>query len=279
MGKGTFYRVFPARHVGQYFPPDLPSIRHLVINSLAQQALLEKKHLSAWLLPNVLDFEKPPPAPNSYVADLRQTLGLGPYDYLMLQPTRVVPRKGIVHAVELLQRLDDPRCKSLLLTHPAGDEGVAYLHDLQSQADKSGVTLLYVAQHFAPTRRTTPKGQKIYSLWDAYKVADFVTYPSLIEGFGNALLEAVYFRVPALVNRYPVYKADIASRGFDFVEIDGVVSIEAVERVARILHGTGDRQRMVEHNFTLGREHYSYRVAQATLVEVLNSFDWEKRLN
>ena len=63
-------------------------------------------------------------------------------------------------------------------------------------------------------------GRKVYTLWDAYVHADFVTYPSLIEGFGNALLETLYFRLPALVNRYAVYAADIAPQGFDLVEID-----------------------------------------------------------
>jgi len=34
-------------------------------------------------------------------------------------------------------------------------------------------------------------------------------YPSLFEGFGNAFLEAVYYRKPMLVNRYSIFIADI----------------------------------------------------------------------
>jgi hypothetical protein len=48
-------------------------------------------------------------------------------------------------------------------------------------------------------------GRKIYSLADIYPHADFVTYPSLIEGFGNAFLEAIYFRKPLLMQRYDGY--------------------------------------------------------------------------
>jgi glycosyltransferase involved in cell wall biosynthesis len=257
----------------RYFPPDLPSIRHLVINSLAQQALLDKKNIRAWLLPNIFDFDETPPAPDAYTQDLRRSVGLDPHDRLILQPTRVIPRKGIELALELLRQLKDRHSKKLLLTHAAGDEGMDYLENLQAQAEESGVTLLYAADRFAPSRGMTPDGRKTYSLWDAYKVADFVTYPSWIEGFGNALLETIYFQLPALVNRYPVYRADIAPLGFDFVEIDGSISSQAVERVSHILDNAQERRQMVEHNFVLGRRHFSYAAAQSILVEVIGTLD------
>jgi glycosyltransferase involved in cell wall biosynthesis len=254
----------------QCFPPDLPSIRHLVINSLAQEALLQRRDLAAWVLPNVFDFETPPPAPDRFNADLRAALGLAPEDRLILQPTRVVPRKGIELAIELLRRLGDPRCK-LVITHPAGDEGMDYLHSLQNLAHRAGVDLRYVAGRFGAARRVVPDGARTYSLWDAYVRADFVTYPSLVEGFGNALLETVYFRLPALVNRYPVYVADIGPLGFDFVEIEGEVTDESVARVRRLLDDGGHCREMVEHNFALARLHFSYAVAESRLEEVLQS--------
>jgi glycosyltransferase involved in cell wall biosynthesis len=43
------------------------------------------------------------------------------------------------------------------------------------------------------------------SLWELYAHADFITYPSLYEGFGNAFLEAVYFKKPLLINRYAIF--------------------------------------------------------------------------
>jgi glycosyltransferase involved in cell wall biosynthesis len=252
------------------FPPDLPTVRHLVINSLAQDALLQRRGMSARVLPNVFDFEIPLPAVDPFNADLRAALGLAPGDRLILQPTRVVPRKGIELAIELLRRLGDPRCK-LVITHPAGDEGIEYLRSLQDLARRTGVDLRYAADRFSAARRVAPDGTRTYSLWDAYVRADFVTYPSLIEGFGNALLETVYFRLPALVNRYPVYVADIAPLGFDFVEIEGQVTDEAVARVRRLLHDEGRRREMVEHNFALARRHFSYAVAESRLREVFDS--------
>ncbi|MFN2352235.1 MAG: hypothetical protein ABR497_09850 [Kiritimatiellia bacterium] len=52
---------------------------------------------------------------------MRQEMGLQPDDLLILQPTRIVPRKGIEHAVTLIKMLDNPRCK-LIVPHEAGDE-------------------------------------------------------------------------------------------------------------------------------------------------------------
>lgn len=84
-------------------------------------------------------------------------------------------------------------------------------------------------------RQELADGRKIYTLCDACPHADFVTYPSLYEGFGNALIETVCFRKPALVNRYSVYVDDIVPCGFQFVEIDGAITDEAVTAVRDLL--------------------------------------------
>ena len=163
-------------------------------------------------------------------------------ELFILQPTRVVPRKGVELAIELVRRLNEPGNRQrllgkesvLVITHHAGDEGWDYPHQLENQASEAGIRLVYVADRFAPTAGIR-EGEKIYALWDAYVHADFVTYPSFVEGFGNALLETLYFRVPALVNRYDVYAADIGPLGFDLVEIDGGITEAAVEDVIQVI--------------------------------------------
>jgi glycosyltransferase involved in cell wall biosynthesis len=251
-----------------YFPPDLPNLRHAVINSAAGRALKERRGLNSTLIPNVFDFDTPPPSIDDYNADFRQAIGLVESDWLILQPTRIIPRKGIELAIELLARLNEPRAK-LVITHRAGDEGLDYLHALQQQAAASGVDLRSVADMVDDQRRMTADGRKVYSLWDVYPHADFVTYPSLIEGFGNALLETIYFKRPALVNRYPVYAEDIAPLGFQFVEIDGQVTDEAVAAVRGFLEHPEKGPGIVEHNYHLAQEHYSYRPLSQLLAEII----------
>ncbi len=250
------------------FPPDLPNLRHVVINSPAQQALRERRGLVSTIVPNVLDFDAPPPGVDDYNANLRTAIGLTPDDLLILQPTRIVPRKGIELAIELVRRLGLNGCR-LCLTHPAGDEGLDYLRELQARAAATGVDLRYIADRFGSRRGCLPDGRQVYSLWDAYPHANLVTYPSLYEGFGNALLEAVYFRRPVLVNRYPVYAADIGPLGFDFVEIAGQITAEAVAQVRRLLTDPALRLEMVERNYALARQHFSYARLRADLADLL----------
>lgn len=259
------------------FPPNLPSVRHVVINSLAQTALRDRLGVEAALLPNIFDFEGVAPTLTDFNADLRSTLGLNDDSLFILQPTRVIPRKGIELALDLVQRLNEPASRArllgkesvLVITHHAGDEGSGYLRQLEQQAKRVGVRLIYAADRFAPAA-SIEGGRKIYALWDAYVHADFVTYPSFIEGFGNALLETLYFRLPALVNRYPVYAADLSPQGFNLIEVNGRITDQAVERAIEVISDPYQRRRMTAHNYHVARQHYSYEAVTPTIAHLLS---------
>jgi len=253
----------------RYFPPRLPSIRHTVINSPAQHDLKARFGLDAVVVPNVFDFEVPAPQPDAYSADLRTAIGLSPEERLILQPTRIIRRKGIELAIELVGRLGDPRNK-LVLSH-ATDVDPVYLAELTALADQMGVDMRVPLDQIDSVRATRD-GHKVYGLWDVYPHADFVTYPSLYEGFGNALIEAIYFKLPTLVNRYSVYAADIGPLGFDLVEIDGQVTDEAVEATRELLESPARRAQMVETNYGLAAEHFSYGAVERALRPLLESF-------
>ncbi len=248
------------------FPPNLPSITQVAINSLAVQDLQKRRGIPSVLLPNVFDYETPAPTQDEYNADFRQAIGLADDDFFILQPVRIIRRKGLELAIELVARLNDPRCKMIFTHHEDAD--VAYLRELQTQAERAGVEMRMVSEHIAP-QRGEDNGRKLYTLWDAYAHADFVMYPSLYEGFGNALLETIYFKKPALVNRYSVYAADIGPLGFEFVEIDGRVTGEAVAQVRALLHDAERVQRMVEHNYALALEYFSYAALERILRRLL----------
>ena len=251
-----------------YFPPDLPNLKHACINSQAQRDLQARRGIDSILLPNVFDFATPAPGIDDYNADFRQAIGLSDDDWLILQPTRVIARKGIELAIEILARINDPRAK-LVITHHAGDEGLEYLHQLQQLAAASKVDLRYVAAQVDDARRMTDDGRKIYSLWDTYPHADLVAYPSLYEGFGNALIETIYFRKPAFVNRYSVYADDIGPLCFQFVELDGVVTDEVVTAVHNYLIHPDKTKSIVSHNYKLGQQYFSYQTLEKLLSQIL----------
>jgi glycosyltransferase involved in cell wall biosynthesis len=251
------------------FPPALPNVRHVSISSLAAASLRDRRGLDSMVIPNVFDFGHPRPRPRPDVRrDMREELGMDG-GALIVQPTRVVPRKGIELTIELAGRIEDPHAV-VLITSPAGDEGLDYLVALERQAERAKVNLRYAADRFAPDHEGRPIGPA-HSLTEAYLAADLIAYPSLYEGFGNALLEAVFFGKPVFVNRYPVYEADIRPLGFRFVEIDGAVTDETVEGVRALLADPERQEADAEHNFAIGQAHLGYDRLEQGLAELLKT--------
>jgi len=242
-------------YLNSVFPPALRWISHTVINSSAQQQLALRRGISSLLIPNVMDFKNPPTGIDEYNKDLRKELGVADDELFVLQPTRIVPRKGIEHAIEVLARL--PRKSVLVISHSSGDEGNDYLHRVEEYARFMKVKTIFKSDRINETR-STKKGKKIYALQDLYPHADFVTYPSLMEGFGNAFLETVYFRKPILINNYPIYAYDIKPLGFKAVEIEGFVTQHTVDHILKVLDDPRKRQKMVDTNYELGKRYFSY---------------------
>ncbi len=145
----------------------------------------------------------------------------------ILQPTLVIRRIGIELALILVQSLS-LRKPSLFITDADSDQGREYWLWLAREAEVLGVHLRKV-DCIVRSERSNTGSRKFNALWDIYPHADRVTCASLYEGFGNALLEAIYFRRPIVANRYPVNNADIKPLGFEFIEINGFVSPDAVQ--------------------------------------------------
>ena len=245
------------------FPPALPSVRHVVINSVQAHQLAARIGMPAMVIPNVMDFETPPPPPDAYAVTAREDLHLSPEQYLVLQPTRIIQRKGIEHAIELVRRLGLPA--ELVISHAAGDEGTDYEKRLREFSSLLNVTVNFESDIVAPTRGTTHDGRKIYSLADIYPQADLVTYPSTIEGFGNAFLEAVYYKRPLVVNNYSIYEADIKPKGFQVIEFDGYISQKTLDETRYLLTHPEKTQEICEHNFALARRFFSYSMLERRL--------------
>ncbi len=254
----------------KYFPPHLSNVQHLVINTRAKRDL-EKRGLQSIYLPNIFDFDRTPPRPDEYNLDLRSKLGLTESDIYFLQPTRVIPRKGIELAIELVHRLDDLPIK-LIITHHAEYNSQDYLAQLMAQAEACKVDLRYLPHLFRPQRHNAKNEEKIYSLWDAYVYADFVTYPSLYEGFGNALIETLFFKKPFLVNRYPIYQDDIEPTGLQAVTIDGTITDQTVLDVRMLLADPQRISDMTAHNAQVASQNFSYQTAQSILEEIFKGF-------
>ncbi|MHB1035506.1 MAG: glycosyltransferase [Pirellulales bacterium] len=157
----------------------------------------------------------------------------------------------------------------LVVTHESGDEGLDYRRALVHLAKSGGVDLRFIDARVHGQRGTDPEGRKIYSFADAYRHADLVSYPSLYEGFGNAFLEAVYFRKPLVVQRYSNFIADIEPKGFEVIPVDMLPTDDVVQRVRRVLDDAGYPRKMVDRNYELARTFFSYSVLRRNLRALL----------
>ncbi|MBV5345035.1 MAG: glycosyltransferase, partial [Rhodoferax sp.] len=144
-----------------------------------------------------------------------------------------------------------------------------YEQRVREYAHLLDVTVRFEAEQVQDERGTTKDGKKIYTLGDVYPRADLVTYPSSIEGFGNAFLEAVYYRRPILVNNYSIYEVDIKPKGFRAIWLDGFINDGALETVRHVLKHPAQAQEWAEENYQLAKRYFSFTVLERRLQSIL----------
>ena len=195
-------------------------------------------------------------------------------EIMVLQPTRIVPRKGIELSISLCSKIQTKLDKKicLVVSHLYGDEGSQYYEDLVKLAQEKSLKVVWAGERVGESRGLNHAGEKIYNLWDIYPMADFVTYPSLYEGFGNALLETFYFSKPVLVNRYQVYKDDIELYGFKVVSIDGEITEDAVNDTIKLLSDDSLVDEWTSQNYSICEEYFSHKVLRSTLENLVGRF-------
>jgi len=254
-------------YIAAVFPPRFDHLHHVVINSVAGAEFGRRTGQPYRVIPNVMDFETSPPA-DDYSKDLRKSIGLSEDDIFVLQPTRVVKRKGIEHSIELIKRLDDARYK-LVISHSSLDEGHKYADRVRSYAGLLNVDVIFAANRISDCRGISDDGCPCFSIWDAYREADLIAYPSTYEGFGNAFLEAVYYKKPIFCNRYAIYQTDIAPFGFQAIEMSGFVTDEVIKEVRHVLTDHHHRQQIVDTNYEIASRHFSYQQLTTELRTIL----------
>jgi glycosyltransferase involved in cell wall biosynthesis len=259
--------------VDETFPLRTSNALHAVINSDQQRVLKEKFDIDAIVVPNVMDFDRPFAQKDSYNADLPASIGLQEGDIPLFQITRIVERKGIEVAVDLVNRLQDPKVKLVITGSAADDHRKGYYKRLLRQIERNGMKdrVLFAHHKLLSHRGSSNTGERIFSLGDAYAHAIACTYFSTYEGFGNAFVEAVVARRPIFVNNYkPVYWPNIGSHGFETVMLeDNDLTDKAVAEIDRIIHNPPLQAEIAEHNFELGRKHFSFDVLEQKLQELL----------
>ncbi len=281
--------------LNSYFPPR--DMIHVTINSIAQKALKTVKHLESYVVPNVFDFERKLWEKDAYNSKIPEILSIKKNDIVFLQATRVVRRKAIEMAVDVLKELNlikssyygmktatgkliDKNSRFVILL-PGLQEEPSYTDLIVKHAKLNNVELVF-ASKFCTTDRSERNGT--FSLWDFYAISDFVTYPSVKEGFGNQFLEAVFAKKPILIFEYPVYSSDIKKVGFKAVslgdktifsnglfEVEKEITKSCAKEIMSILTDKKKYFSLVESNFKIGKENFSYEVLSNILKTVVKN--------
>ncbi len=282
-----------------FFPYPANAV-HCVINQLAKEALQNKINKEVNVVPNVFAFSQPLWEIDDYNRELRRNYGIKDNDLVFLQATRIVERKAIELGYQVVKEVSKQieyyQGKELyngqLLTKNTKIHFVlAGLNELSPTKfaildrllQDSNVKIHYLNDVVSHGRKSVDN-KKIFSLWDLYTMCDFITYPSILEGWGNQLLEGVFAKKPLLVYQYPVYKSDIKQFGFNFVEIDSKliqnketflfeVAEETTKRKAKeiieLLTNKTEYYQTTKTNFMIGKEYLSYNSLNHILKKVL----------
>lgn len=251
-----FTRYFP--------PPENPLITHITINHIAQAEFKKRTKMDSLIISDTFDYaNKDLLISDDYSKRWKNDFGLKQNDIVFVQATRIVPRKKIELSIELVKRLANPNIV-LVVCGQAGDEGIDYIEHLKRLAKGSQIRAKFIGDYIG-SQRETKNGINYYTLWDCLRNCDLMTYPSASEGFGNQFLEAVYFKKPIFINRYPVYKTDIEPLGFKTIAINGKITLKTLEDVKNILGSLQLQEEIVEGNFKIAEKHFSFEATQRKL--------------
>lgn len=283
------------------YPPAGEKYRHVVINHIAQESLKKRKGYDSMVVPNVFNFEGERWQVDAYNQDFKENLGLRSQDLIFLQATRVTNRKAIELAIDQIAVLNEERFRKELVgkslydgrTFQADSEIIlllpgmiesedGYEQRLAIRAKEKGVALRWVGE-WVDHSRTSTETHKVYSLWDAYVFADFITYPSIWEGWGNQFLEGVFAEKPMLIFEYAVYKMDIEAAGFETISLgdvyqtdeEGMAWIEpavhesAAKEIIACLTDTKRYQKMGKRNFEIGLVTFSHTNLRKLLIQLM----------
>ncbi len=275
------------------FPPRINQAKHVVINTIAQEEL-KKRGFESIIVPNVLNFEKKAIHYQKDSKAFRRQVGISDNEIIFLQATRVVPRKGIELIIDVIEnfnhelnrvrgkrlydgRIIDENTEAVLIL--AGqNEDSTYYNRLMSYAASKKVKVKDISQRFTHQAIVAEEKTGLYPFMDVYLLADIVSYPSLLEGFGNQFLEAVYEEKPIVVYEYPVYCTDLSHLGFSLVHLgshhyikDGLAKIEdsvveaSVEDIFKMLLDEQVYQKHIKNNFHICLENFSYKTLRKKL--------------
>ncbi len=259
--------------MNEILPPRAPQIvSHIVINSLAKHELMRRKSINAKIFGDLFDFE---PLRAHTKEELKQMLNLKD-EIVFLQATRIVRRKAIEVAIDFVHKFKELSNKNAVLVLANSPEKYIdsdYLAILREYAQKQKVKLI---EAFSAVQDI--------NFMEFYKIAHFVLYPTIWEGFGNQLLEAIYYKVLPVLFEYEVFRKDLKSEGYEYISLgseytlcNGLVKVpehvleNAAGETLSYLNNRAKYERAVENNFKIALRKHSPKALEQHYAELFSN--------
>ncbi len=292
-------------YLNKYIPPVSKYIKHAVINTIAKEALFERRKIPSIVITDTFDFNQKPWQKDDYnkdLVDIFKSKGINENDISILQATRIVSRKSIEFTIELVnyinennllykysnqtlyngKKIDKNSKIHLIIVGYAEEDGIEYLNELKHFS--KDYPYIHFLSNIIQAERNFSNKIKQYSLWDSYCYVDAISYPSTFEGWGNQFIEAVFAKLPIICYEYPVFKSDIKPFGYNYISlgdkyIDNKTYKELKSLDIKQLCKTSDNllkclfkketNDLIEENFLIGRKFHSFTSLKNNLKEVL----------
>ncbi|MBW2644750.1 MAG: glycosyltransferase family 4 protein [Deltaproteobacteria bacterium] len=130
-------------------------------------------------------------------------------EFLMVQPSRLLPRKNIELSIRVTRALHDLGVKARLLITGAYDphapKSLEYYRKLKNLSRELGVEndVFIMAEYVFESGKSLSMDRSI--IRDLYLISDILFMPSLQEGFGIPLLEAGMIKLPVVCSNIPPF--------------------------------------------------------------------------
>lgn len=172
----------------------------LVVSEVWRDALRRDFGVDAHVVHNGVDMARFAPIAPARRADLRARAG-ATGRFLFLAVGGIEPRKGSIHLFEAFARLhrtmDPPPVLAVIGGHTFQDYQ-RYRTDALEQLERLGLAL----GRDVVLLGTVPEAEM--AAW--YRAADALAFPSIKEGFGLAVLEAMSAELPVVTSDLPVFR-------------------------------------------------------------------------
>lgn len=286
---------FVGEIVDNYLLPDFFNVKHCVISENAKREMIKRRGINSEILSKYIDTEADGVEIVERSEQIRVLAGAGENDLLVLNPSRLVPRKAVEFSVELIAYLNSVRHEligktlsngrvfredsqiRLLLYGIEENPEDRYFERIRKEAEQLNVSYCYLGDKIG-NARTADK----FGYMDAFYASDLVVVSSVLESWGSHILETALAHKPMVVFEYPVFAESVKKYGFRLCSLGGkyldvkplkLIPPEAVSKAGRealaLWTDVDKAESCAQKNYNICTKYFSMKILKNTLQKII----------